>query len=367
MGNVLKLTNQGRDFSTEISELAAQQAALLAKKTDVPYSYNLGAGLAGWRAKYAAMNDILDINCIGDSIVEGAEASPSYRNNGFVGLLRTHFNAINDVGGGFVPPYHDYDTKLMTFSGVWTDEVYGITGKSKKTSAVDAYTEFTINAPGCEVFYQKGNAAGNVRIDVDGVEYATINTYNADFIYVATASVSGLTNAAHTIRLTRLTGTIFISGFREVKGTKGVRFNMCARYGTVLSDAIVTGSVNMINYLAPDLTIIAYLANDAFTQTTLANYVSRLQTLITNAKVTGDVLLLANGIQNPAATPIPETTYALTLAALAAKNNCGFLDSNKAFGGIGAVATATGFLAGNVHPGNQGHQLTYELLLSAIT
>lgn len=333
----------------------------------VPFGLNLESGLANWRAKYKAMNRVLDINILGDSISEGAGATPSYRANGYVGLLRSYFNGLNDVGGGFVPAYHPYDSKLMVTTGTgWVNNSFGPTGGAISTPTANDYVEFTINADSCEIYYVKGSTAGSFKISVDGVDYATINAYNASLVASEKTTVTGLTNGTHTIRITHISATTYIIGYREVKGFKGVRLNMCARWGTQTSAAVGANSIYAINKLTPDLSIIAYVANDSNAQVTLTTYATNIQTLITNAKLTGDVLIIGNGLHNPNTTPISETQYTDVLAALALKNNCGYIDINKAWSNNGAIAAALGYYTDNVHPANAGHQIKKDIILKAL-
>lgn len=332
-----------------------------------PFAFNMKNSLANWSSKYRNNNGILNINIVGDSFSEGGIASPSYGDNGYAGVMRSLLNAISDVGKGFVPVYFPYDTPLMTFSGTWADSGFGfgMYGTSKMSSVANDYAQFTISGTGVEIYYVKGSSAGTFKVLVDSVEVATVNANSGTTNAIARYDVTGLTDGAHTIKLVVVGSTIF-TGYREIKGTRGVKVNMCCKWGTKAADAVSTYSTPLIELFKPDLTVICFIANDSSSQTALATYAASMQSLITSAKKTGDVILVSCGLGGTPSSPLSEAEYSSVCRMLALTNNCGFIDLNSMVGSF-VAAVAGGYIDNsNGHPKTAMHTFLGNTIIDLI-
>lgn len=116
----------------------------------------------------------------------------------------------------------------------------------------------------------------------------------------------------------------------------------------------IWSSTKLIAAIAPDLTVIALGVNDIAQGVALATSQTSLQTIITQAKVSGDVLVVA---------PFPSQTgtnnnanmaaFYTMLKTLATTNNCAFIDTSDRLGGWDA-ANAKGWehdSVGHLHDG----------------
>lgn len=307
------------------------------------------------------------INFVGDSITEGAVGSPNFKDGGFAGLLRNYLqNKYGNLGGGYIPYYYPYDNPLMSFTGSWAyNNGFGTTNiYAQSTPNTGAYVEFDINGVGVEIYYAQGTLAGTYEVYSDGVLIDTIDTYNATSNPINSHITSGLSDGIHHIKLLN-TGlkAIFLLGFREVKsGSIGVLTNMCAKFGGRTADASAVNSLKSAEYFNPNLTIIAFLANDANDQLAIDTYTTNLIALVNSAQKSGQVLLIANGIHYPTTTPITEVQYTNAMRAVAIIKGCAFVDINYAWGYDGYIANTLSYMHDGVHPNSSGHNYIYNII-----
>ena len=115
-------------------------------------------------------------------------------------------------------------------------------------------------------------------------------------------------------------------------------------------------SASAITYIAPDLTIICCTINDANAATSPTTYAASMQSVITNCKLSGDVILLAGFESNFNAFPANNRALLLAqLQALAATNNCLYVTPDIVIGGW-TSNDALGLMYDNFHPTANGYQ-----------
>lgn len=352
--------------------IARAIAAQNSKKTGV-YTYNTDVGLRRWRSALARVKagtgQIVNVSCLGDSISEGAHAT-SWVSGGFLGRINTELIAkYGDVGRGFIPVFFGNASPYWTFTGTWANYgTFGITASNKSSTIINSTATFAFNGTGVSIIVVKGPICGNFLVSIDGGSTTEYNTYNASVLNAFSIDITGLGTGDHTLVITQNEAgkNVILLGAYEIKGTSGVRINRCCRYGTTVSHAMTyeTAQYTEIDFWSPVLTIIAYLANDCGTGTNLSIYENNLQTLITRAKIFGDVLLVANGLHS---TTINETQYASVMMRLALSNNVAFVDIVNRWGADGSYATNTlGFLSDSVHPNDYGHQDMATAIINAL-
>jgi alpha-galactosidase len=117
------------------------------------------------------------------------------------------------TNGGSVTANND-DT-LVKYTGAWqrsynrgfgdyNDDVHW-------TATNNDYFEYTFKGTGVDVITEKESSQGNVDIYVDGVFKQTVSTYNATRLAQQTVySITGLSNASHTIKGVKKTGTYML-------------------------------------------------------------------------------------------------------------------------------------------------------------
>jgi hypothetical protein len=80
------------------------------------------------------------------------------------------------------------------------------------TQTNNDYFQYTFTGTGIEWFTEKDTALGNVDIYVDNVFKQTVSAYNASrLVQQSLYSISGLSNASHTFKAVKKTGTYMIT------------------------------------------------------------------------------------------------------------------------------------------------------------
>lgn len=335
-----------------------------------PSVYNKSVGLVNWKRELNTLtttNKIINLNILGTSIACGGIAS-DYRLKGWVGLLRSYLNAkFTDVGQGFIPSYQKttLDVNMWTFTGTgwYTSTGYGVMDNSKTTVTLNDKASLQFNGTGITLVTFEGAYSGNIQMIVDGVVKGTFNLYNASSSNpVKEVAITGLTSGNHTLEVKNVeTGkALIIIGAYETKGTKGVRVNQNCMFGGTSSMAVMNDSSMKaeIDCWNPILTMIEFQTNDYFNQVPIATFKNNIQTLITRAKLFGDVLLIPCGVREELDTKtIKQTEYIQALKELALSNNVVFMDIFSRWGGeFNYAKNEVNYIFDTVHPNDEGHQ-----------
>lgn len=334
------------------------------------FAYNTGVGLRRWKSHLAAVqtstDKIINLNVIGTSVACGG-ITTNYITKGWVGLVRAALaTKYGDVGRGVIPEFEIYntgggDTALWTWVGTWTTQTgFGIQNESKLSTVAASTATVAFNGTGVSILVYKGPACGKFLVTVDGGAPVEFNSYAASAVPCFAFTVSDLEAGDHTLVITQNEEGKYtlLLGILPLKGTVGVRINACAKLGASTSWPGVNENVytSMIDYWTPALTIIEYFTNDYFNQTALATYKASMQTLITRAKLYGDVLLLPVGVRDGTNT-ITQLQYINTLKDLAKENDIVLLDMWHRWGGTFNSADVTlDFVSDTVHPNDKGHR-----------
>lgn len=144
---------------------------------------------------------------------------------------------------------------------------------------------------------------------------------------------------------------------------------MVGRGGTLSTENSNANSMkSAIEAQNPVLTIISLTCNDYGGQTALATYKTQLQTIITKARLYGDVLLTTLGIHYQNYT-IPQQQYWNVVFELARENNVALVDIAAKWGYTAQSAYNLGFLPSTtqVHPDDQGQEDISSFLFDVLT
>jgi lysophospholipase L1-like esterase len=344
----------------------AQLASSLAQSITDVQLLNFDSALRKYRSAIAKVesgtNQLFNVNFVGDSITEGVgiDSANDYYSKGYVGRIREKFKTkFGDVGLGMIPVY----TSAWTFNGDWITTVYGIGTNAKYTKALNATAQISFSGTGISFVLMKGGATGSISVTIDGSP-ATINYSVATGQYTI-VSITGLTDGVHTAVLTNLAAVdVYLSGAFEIKGTKGIRVNMCGKSGAISNSysGYEFSMQSTIDVFAPSLTVIALITNDIGFGTTVDDYKANIQKLITRAKTFGDVLLLANTVRTDR-TDVVQKPFVDVLRTLAVSNNCAFVNIYNRWGIQG---NTLGFMADTLHPSEAGHQDMANALLKVL-
>lgn len=237
--------------------------------------------------------------------------------------------------------------------GMASGAVYrGLGGSTNLTFTPDG--GFTINT--FDIYYLSSGGLGTINISESGGASTIINSNAASAVRKSTLTTT-IPGSSLVLTMTDTAGTVFIVGVdRYSSTTKKVLVGNAGVGGSNSNSWIqdlTFGGVPFITTYAPDLTIISLGINDATTSVDANTYAINIQTLITAAKLSGDVILMS---MPPSSGGAPYSTfepqYVAKLALLAASNNCYFIDTFTMFGG---VWNAT-FMNDQFHPNDLGYQ-----------
>jgi hypothetical protein len=347
-------------------------------KPHMPYVFNETHGLKKWREALRSLkageNTIYNLNFCGDSMTEGAtsDADPNnWRAYGYVGRLRTKLSSIiGDVGEGFVPAYAPHGGTRWVRNTGWSLAEIGI-GPTQCCAAGASGTgtmTFSFTGPEIDVYFLRWPGGGTFSWKIDGGSAMNVNTASGG-AEVWAAQIAGLSDAAHTLTLTRIAdgATVYIFGaLPKTTATRGIRVNNMARWGTGTAEHLSESYADFaqgfeISDWAPKLTVLGIVGIDAMAGLEIATYKSRMQTLISLAKASGDVLLLCNACA-PVLAPDVLKPYADVLLGLAHLNNCCYINLLPPLRGP-YLADADGLIhTDDTHWTMKGHYVAYKEL-----
>ncbi len=234
--------------------------------------------------------------------------------------------------------YGSYDTRAVLGSG-WVSSFNGTTAASLggylfkyNTGSASAFS-FTPTGPldTIKVYYLQQDGNGTFAVNVDGG--GSLGTVNAGQAGGPLLSVATFTVAkdVHTINLVAGNDAVFyILGIVTYDSTTpAVDIIRAGWFGARIASFVDGGTtfafsaLNVLkNNVVPDFTVIELTINDSNNGTPLATYTANMQTLITSAQLSGDVLLMAGPPSNtPQATDGTLDTFIAALSILASTNN----------------------------------------------
>jgi lysophospholipase L1-like esterase len=330
------------------------------------------------------------IVCYGDSITAGYNATNKIT-GGWVGRLRTLIDtAVGSTRGtGFLWALSfqlsgtgGYDSRVVLSGSIgvtWGGFGSGIGPVSGPGGAGGGGLLYPLSGQTITfgpvvadrfTMYFRDNISGGFTTTIDGsasttIAFGTSNTMKSQSIDVAQGS--------HTLVGTATASSLGVLGVeaRQNGATGGVRVSTIGYSGMKVA-AFVDTALNYdgplrteFDALAPDLSIIMLQTNDSnvANNTALATYKSGLQSMITRAKLTGDVLLVSTTPQSILPTPIKLPEYTKVLYELCDANGIGLVDVAGRFGPSG---TSPAFMDDSYHPNDAGHQDIASAVFEAI-
>lgn len=347
-------------------------------------SINPAIGLSHWRQAVAnAMAGTGNARLVmyGDSITQGytdgSGTEVGALTNGTPGRLRGLFQGFFGANGDgiswlFTGAIYT-DTRLVTTGAVAKNVgPFGLAGL-QVAGVAQNFTFTPLNAGDTfVVYYLTGPSYGQFTAAC-AAGSVVINANAASNGYASTTLATNSSYAIDTLTITGVAGNtaaIVAVDFKSASNSN-ISVSWCALQGKMASDLLGTpaaaqGSLALgFDMVAPDLSIIQFGANEYATQTPVATYKSNLQTIITRAKQTGDVMIVVTVPQTPGAA-IPMASYTAALYQLAATNNVVVVDLYKRWTSF-AVSNPLGLYANSVHPSFNGYQDIALALFDATT
>lgn len=264
--------------------------------------------LLKWRKRLAQVTAGLSdakVLCIGDSTTYGTGATTPTQHSWPVRVVE-QIGASVPAGLGLIPGPSQITNNLTldprwTAGAGWSLEGFGFGNASVWKSTTTAGT-LTLSMPAaaglCDSFdvYFIGNGgsgAFNVQATGGTSTVITPGTLNG----VSKVTVSGKAMLGSVLTITPGSSVVRIVGIEGYSSTSkrvrvaNVGVNATSSVGWT-NNTTAYQSVSSITAYAPDLTVISLGLNDATTGTTAATFEANLRTLVTTAKLSGDVILM---------------------------------------------------------------------------
>ncbi len=239
-------------------------------------------------------------------------------------------------------------------------------GLAVATSPLRPLRDIPLTTP----IYYLGGTGGAFNVNVDGgATLQTVTPSGTHLPFVAT--ITGVALATHTINIVTNSATgVFIAGMAvRASGTPRIEtYNMGWSAALVSTYAQPTNSTFQYNYfvalpvVAPDLTVINLTVNDIDQQpSSSAVYQAALQTLVTQALVSGDCVMMVGNPGNKASwttNPSAAAAYQAAVYSVAYGSNIPLIDITQRWTSYAVTNPVMpyGDPGGTaLHPGQVGH------------
>jgi lysophospholipase L1-like esterase len=266
-----------------------------------------------------------------------------------------------------------YDPRITIGTG-WVSGTGGLTfGAYALTGSGSGVVSFspTQTFDTIEVYWAGYPGHGTFSIGVDGG--AGLASVSTDVAASVVKTVVTCSRGTHTVDVARTGGgVVSLIGMRvydsTVKEISIIQGGWSGAASASWNDAAQPFSPKpVLQYIAPDLTIIALCGNDWHGSVAQATFSANIQALITAAQVSGDVILMTDTNTNPATTKsyALQQPYLDTLCSLAASNGVPFVDIAYRWKSFEA-ANAAGWMSDQNHPSAAGYLEIAKLAASVV-
>jgi hypothetical protein len=279
------------------------------------------------------------INLVGDELTVGVGADgnaaaslpgsdPTYRSTGLAGQLRGLFGQTYGATGDGI--WNVTDSRVSLAGGAVADAASGPNHGAAQLAAAGQSVTYTL--PACTDFemWLWDGGTGTVNFTVDGGSPVTVPAGSGGAPTTwSRITVTGQTNAVHTLVLTGATGTTYVAGVHPVIQGAGVRVNRMGRVGDTTANLVGLDSALNANAAGqtrqqaayakvggPHLVVLGYGVNDYAGQnatssslaqpgTTPTQYQANLQAFCNVAVASGVCVLIWCGLPTPTV-PTPQ-------------------------------------------------------------
>lgn len=261
------------------------------------------------------------------------------------GVLSASQNCFCDFGYTTNAP--TYDPRLSVASWTLNSGVQAMAGQTWSASSAAGNLSFTpsVQTDTCDIYYVTNTTTGSFNANVNGGTNTLVNSGVAAGYGKLTISGS---LGSNTYNVAFASGaSVFIVGFNAynsaAKQISVLNFGQGGATSAQILNNVWASPNALIGVLAPALTIVQLGINDWLQGTGNSGLSSNVQTLITAAKPSGDVLLLTPIQGSPANEPfVTQQPYLDVYPQLALANNEVMLDVNRRWGGF-LTANNNGF------------------------
>lgn len=346
----------------------------------IPGFHNFtGSNLSKWNAAKAARAagtrnvKIIDWS---DSTGAGYGATPTNANavlssrtavlasllgNASISSFFSDHNVANATSGAV--SLNTFDSRINL--GSWVEDpntAFG--GPTLIASASTPLTFAPLNSvDSFDIYYTTDPGFGSMSYQIDS---GTVNTVNQNITLSVTKVTATATLGTHTLKLAQVSGAVGLVGVvaynSAAKEFSLINPGYCGATSTNLTDT--TGSfpwlnAAMVTTLGPDLSFIeGGQVNDWVQSVSRSTSLANLQTMITTAKASGDVILTTANPSQASGTGISYATqqgYVDDMIALAIKNAIPCIDIWRLFGSTWETSNANGLNFDTAHPNGAGY------------
>jgi hypothetical protein len=334
------------------------------------------------RAKMISENLKAHIGVWGDSITEGfySEYPPTTamrQEKGYIGQTHQYYkNNLGDVGLGWCPGYPGTEAlNLWKKTGTWTITDLVVTKAAMRTVTAESYAELTFSGTGIEIVFAQRSYGATCEIYIDNTLIRSVNTNTATTPSTTMKeTITGLTDGTHVLKIVnKSTGgqNLDIMGAVPIKGNKGVVFYNFSRSGDTsirLDDASnannTTGSLTLFPF---DISIFAYLTNDAGGNLAQDTYRARLRKYVDTAITSGsEVILIAQGAKAGMTNFHKHVAYRNVMKQVADEKGVCFIDWIGRWRFGDELEKLSNNLYDTDHPNFQGHSDLHNMLIKAL-
>jgi len=331
------LDTAGYYAATDVEAMALEQVDMFA-----PDRNSLAKARAALRPYQAARARVkggigtCDVLVIGTSLSESGSngtvtASISYVNrwqNVWRDMERAKLGQTNG-GVTFLPA--DWGTTAVTptpyssEAGTWANkrQNFGLGCRTAEATTTASKT-YTQTCTGFDIFYSGWSSGGTMYYKIDGGSAVTFSTTNATLASGKVRSVTGLSDAEHTIEVGWSSGSnIYFEGVAFYRGDETVGFRVwdgarSSASTTNFAESLAPNWWPVVATIQPDLVVIELGINEVLVSVSAATYKSRIEAMIASIRsrttVDPPIVLMSvwasgaqsNGVYAPFATAMRE-------------------------------------------------------------
>ncbi|AIW03360.1 hypothetical protein CPT_Mater203 [Bacillus phage Mater] len=345
-------------------------------KRNGAFGYNLNNALFNYRIALSnASNQIVKVDCIGDSITRG-EYSSDEPSKSWVAILRKNLQAKygNDPGEGFINSYEGGmpagSNPRWTRGAGWSSLANGRGGFMINSNGNTTPSTVTFKGDSVTLLFSKTTDGGKADILIDGVNKGIIDCYATATDFTPSTTYTGLGAGTHVMTITpQTTARLFIEGVIENSGaTKGIQVNRLGISGRKTSEWLDVKNRPRLETVKPHLAIISLGMNDVKTIDEVT-FKTNLGDLIKLYQSYG-ASVVVNAYFQPSSSWVTSDkwdSFLKVMYELADELNVGLIDIYNAFGKSYTLAQSKGLFGpstndytGNsgtnsAHPGDKGY------------
>lgn len=271
----------------------------------------------------------------------------------------------NFMGNGFASTGNNtvqWDNRLVVGTG-WLNSTatgYFVGGEVFTTTNATGSLSFTptVATDTFVVWYWGFSGSGTLSLDVNGTGTTNHSTSNGTAT-IGSFTITG-TKGMNAYNTKWVSGTLFILGFEAYDST--VKQVSCLNAGWWGSDSYNWANMlaesfvsNFISPLAPDLTVITLGINDWNQNHPVAQVYANIQNIITQATVSGDVIVVSDNLTDSGATQAQQLPYDQSMFGLAYANNYPFIDNWARWNNANQVISDGLLGSDRTHPTGAGY------------